>query len=359
MEQFSEVRFVLRSISTKQRRKDVQMLLRAALLGSLFFSFSFAIPASPPFHKRAMSRIASLRESFPPLFPFGFFSPPQQERPSSSVDSRVVVPPPRRLFDEERVLVGEDPLLLTPLVNFCALFDPLETDGAKGAFSLALSPSTFSSRNSLALDLTEFSGYDASTCNLSNGLALHIHALWADAASNSSSNVGCSASTTGGHYDPGLSCSPSSDSREQCELLNRTAKHGYTYLCNPDAFNVEGAFFSCEVGDITGKLGTILPTFIKRDVLPDGASIYQKRIYRFHSLLDRFAPMLPYHNAAGVTKSAIEDGATTAALQKQVGAHHPLWSSVVVHCKDDNARLVCGRLVASSEPCAMPSLFGQ
>jgi hypothetical protein len=305
--------------------------------------------------------MASLKDLFAPLFPFGFL--PHHERPSASsstVDSSAVVPPPRRLFNNERALVGADPLPSTPAINFCAVFDPLETEGAAGAFSLALSPSTFSSRNSLALDLTEFSGYDASTCNLSNGLTLHIHGLWEDDASNSSSNFGCGAEKTGGHFDPALSCSPSSDSREQCELLNRTANHGYSYLCTPDIFNA-GNFFSCEVGDLSGKLGTIFPTFVKQDVLPDGASIYQKRIYRFNSLVDRFAPMRHYHNAADVAEPVTLDGGTTAPpsfpLQKQVAP--PTWSSVVVHCKDDNSRLVCGRLVASSEPCAMPSLFGK
>ena len=61
-------------------------------------------------------------------------------------------------------------------------------------------------------------------------------------------------------YDPSFACSESSQSASnQCGAINRTASQGYTYSCSTSNYDL-GRYSFCEVGDISGKVGTAFPT---------------------------------------------------------------------------------------------------
>ena len=300
--------------------RTIVVLLASLLLLAITGAQAQPSATSPPedaltattFRKKPMSRIESLKTL----------------RSGQQTFNRPTVPGPTAT----RTLSADEE------VHYCAYFDPVEAGGARGSFSMSLSPSTGSSRNNLALDLTELTGGAATKCNLGNGLVGHIHALWT-LDKQSASNAECL--STGGHYDPALACSPSTDSVEQCKLLKRTAADGYKYECSSALFE-SGATFACEVGDLSGKLddgGLLKATFVKEDVLPDGASVFPSRVFQVKNVVDSFAPM-PYYHAD-----------TPRASSTEV----PVWSSVVFHCHDDMARLVCARLVRSDGPCTMPT----
>jgi hypothetical protein len=150
----------------------------------------------------------------------------------------------------------------------------------------------------------DLSGLDT-TCDLSQGLTYHFHTYWTDDAAKASTST---CGDAGGHFDPFLACGPSSqDSAGLCPMLNRTADQGYTYPCTADRY-ASGHHAECEVGDISGKFGRMMPTVAGEKLFVGVASDPNPPIQSNFFMGD------------GVAKQ---------------------WASLVVHCPEDNARLVC------------------
>lgn len=210
------------------------------------------------------------------------------------------------------------PTLATATSCYTAKLDPSSSSGASGFFQMeyaANSRATYTYN----LDLTSFTGF-ASTCNPSNGLTYHAHSFWTNSTSDSGANAFCGASYTGGHYDPSLACSGSSeDIKANCVALGRTADKGYVYAnqCNSAAY-AAGNQALCEVGDFSGKFGALKPTV-------GGGLVFQGFVR------DEVAPFAANYKAAD-------------AVAKP-------WSSVVFHCKDDASRILCGNLVFEEGEC--------
>jgi hypothetical protein len=131
-----------------------------------------------------------------------------------------------------------------------------------------------------------------------------IHSFWTD--SSSSSTTTCS--DTGGHYDPYLACSGSSqDHADKCAKIGRTADQGYTYTCNPEVYK-SGHFSACEVGDLSGKFGRLMPT--------NGTLVFQAE-----------------HIDLGISPAEVNYMSADATSNQ--------WASVVIHCPADSSRLMC------------------
>jgi hypothetical protein len=142
------------------------------------------------------------------------------------------------------------------------------------------------------------------SCDLSQGLTYHVHTSWTDSASASTTTCG----NAGGHYDPFLACGTSSEDKGSlCVQLNRTSSQGYTYPCS-SALYLSGHHSNCEVGDFSGKFGRMMPS-ITNPMVFAGVST------------DPMPPLDANYESAD-------------AVSKQ-------WSSLVVHCPADNARLLC------------------
>ena len=135
-----------------------------------------------------------------------------------------------------------------------------------------------------AVDLGEFGGFelevsgDGSTMSWSTGLwnlqklipleksiGYHIHNEW----SNPKSSIGvsgeeCALGIAGNHYDPYFACGPASAARtladgqpDFCYSLGRSPQD---YICSPGVYNggsTFGRLDQCEVGDLSGKYGSI------------------------------------------------------------------------------------------------------
>lgn len=144
-------------------------------------------------------------------------------------------------------------------------------------------------------------------------MADHLHNFWTDSANSSTTT--CAAA--GSHYDPFLACGPSSDNGAKlCTTLGRTAAQGYTYGCSATSF-AAGYYSSCEVGDLSGKFGRMMPVGLGKSLLFKGENV------------DPFPPLVVDYNAADVVSGS-------------------QWASIVVHCPADNSRLVCAQLIKSN-----------
>ena len=102
--------------------------------------------------------------------------------------------------------------------------------------------------------MSDFTG-EAESCTIENGLVYHVHSFWNNATTTSSANSFCGPTYTGGHYDPSLACSSTSeDAKGLCTALGLTADQGYEYPCNSEDF-ADGNMAKCEIGDLSGKFG--------------------------------------------------------------------------------------------------------
>lgn len=185
----------------------------------------------------------------------------------------------------------------------------IDSDGAVGYFNMEIGNGQAS--YSYYLDLSEFS----TTCDLDLGLKYHIHTYWNydddSTLSATSETEGCVAAYTGGHYDPNLACSTSSqDVSELCLDINRTLSQEYIYGCSTTVY-ADGEYALCEVGDLTNKFGISYPS--------------TGYIFSSSSALIDFQP--PY--------------AANYLTEDQISRQ---WASIVFHCPADSSRLVCAKL---------------
>lgn len=193
---------------------------------------------------------------------------------------------------------------------FRASFDLAKT-GVSGYFDLDIG--TNSAVYSWSFDVSDL----VSACSPEEGLYMHVHSDWDGFAPDvTSSSTSCGGA--GGHYDPTLACASASSMTYECDLLNRTVNAGYSYACNPTGF-AAGLQYQCEVGDIAGKLGALVP---------DSGTDYH--VYS-GSLLDPFPP-----SAINFGDSSASDGIATA------------WQSLVLHCPSTGARLLCAQFTRST-----------
>ena len=196
-------------------------------------------------------------------------------------------------------------------VQYCAKFPGGNDDNILGYFTMKVNHGVAS--YSFSLDLSSFS--DSTTCDLSNGLYYHLHTSWntEDGRNSGLGSTDCGSTVTGGHYDPNLACSASSEEASGlCTALSRTSTLGYTYNCSSSVYSA-GIYGQCEVGDLSGKFGIVYPSSNDRFVQPVAAHTdYQPpTIYNY----------LKNDNVA------------------------KMFSSIVFHCVDSSkTRLICGLL---------------
>ena len=155
----------------------------------------------------------------------------------------------------------------------------------------------------------------------------------------------CTAANTGGHYDPGLACGKNSQFQSSpalCGLISRTASSNppYTYSCNPTNY-FAGMFADCEVGDISGKFGSIKPDSSGISAVL-GTSLYTD-------------PVAPFALDYGLTGGAGQTPGTPG-----VDLTTP-WNSMVFHASPSGDRIFCAVLVpdtTNSSPCYSGLAFG-
>ena len=212
-------------------------------------------------------------------------------------------------------------------VQYCAKF-PGENDSVLGYFTMKVNHGVAS--YSFSLDLSSFS--DSTTCDLTNGLYYHLHTSWNtdDGRNSGLGSTDCGSTVTGGHYDPNLACSASSEEASGlCTTLSRTSTLGYTYNCSTSVYNA-GIYGQCEVGDLSGKFGIVYPTSNYRFVQPFAAHTDYQPPYIYNYLKnDNVAKM---------------------------------FSSIVFHCVDSSkTRLVCALLEEMEDGgvCGTPSTTGE
>eukprot|EP01038_Epipyxis_sp_PR26KG_P005159 gene5159-7182_t len=178
----------------------------------------------------------------------------------------------------------------------------VSNEGAEGYFQMQLSKGE--ATYEVYLDLTGFS----TSCDIASGLTYHIHSYWTDSAKSSTTTC----SSAGGHYDPYLACGTSSEDKANlCVSLNRTVSQNYIYGCNPTDY-AAGHYALCEVGDISGKFGKLLPA-------ASGSLVFKA------SMVDPNPPLAVNYQ-------------TSDLISKQ-------WASIVFHCPADNSRLFCAQLI--------------
>lgn len=171
------------------------------------------------------------------------------------------------------------------------------------------------------LDLSQFTSFGS--CPIASvGLKYHIHATWNNGSDSSSfGSSGCRSAITGGHYDPYIACSTASQYfTTECVDLGRVPASGYTYSCTPSLYN-NGNYSFCEVGDLSGKFGSINDT---------GTSL----VYESGTLTDYFPPLISNY--------------------KYDMTNADMWSSIVFHCGNAAApRLLCADFsMTTTDACA-------
>jgi hypothetical protein len=198
---------------------------------------------------------------------------------------------------------------ITATSDYCARFT--SSEGTQmGYFSMQIGDGQ--SSYSFNLDLSKFAAM--TSCDLSQGLYYHIHSYWAiDDKTSALGSTECGSTYTGGHYDPNLACSSSSQSASaECSLLGRTSNDGYTYNCTTANYQA-GKYALCEVGDLSGKFGIV----------------YGDKNNHFASDGELVDYQPPY--AANYMSS---DNIAT------------MWSSVIFYCVDSSkTRLACAKLI--------------
>ena len=108
-----------------------------------------------------------------------------------------------------------------------------------------------------------------------------------------------------------------------CPVINRTETTGYTYNCSIDNYQ-KGLFYKCEVGDLSGKFGTLV------------SNPNQPYVYQTPDFLADFMP--PYDSTYGVNDSPLSI----------------MWMSLVVHCASNNKRLVCAKFKPQTSSSSCP-----
>jgi hypothetical protein len=118
--------------------------------------------------------------------------------------------------------------------KFCASFSSEATTGVSGYFAMMIQSGVAKYAFNLDLaSLTNDQGCDVAT----SGLKYHIHSYWMNDTSSSTYGPDYCGSA-GGHYDPALACSTSSEySSSICPAINRTVATGYSYTCSPTIFS--------------------------------------------------------------------------------------------------------------------------
>jgi hypothetical protein len=209
-------------------------------------------------------------------------------------------------------------------IQYCAELKAAEAAGASGYVALQVAEGV--ATYSFELNLNSYK--NSTPCDLHDGLKFHIHSYWNSNANGSAANAQCGSSYTGGHYDPNFACSSSSQSiSTQCVSLGRVSP-SYTYSCNTTVY-ASGKYSMCEVGDISGKHGTVYPL---------STSNLQ---YNVNNFLDYLPPY---------TYNYLRQDATSL-----------MWASFVFHCAQNSNRLVCAKFSTTNlSPCqsafdAMPS----
>ena len=175
--------------------------------------------------------------------------------------------------------------------------------------------STGTGQHTLQLDLSQFTTLPGG-CDLSLGLTYHIHSFWNDTSGKLSADNGeCGLGATGNHYDPYLACGPNTEESDLCAALNRTTSSNppYAYPCSAEAYS-DGHYEYCEVGDTSGKFGSLLATDPDMDLYS----------------ADEYDP----------SPALITAYETDSALAHQ-------WSSVVVHC--GSSRILCAKFLPVSD----------
>lgn len=201
--------------------------------------------------------------------------------------------------------------------QYCAT---IQASGALGHVSMEISNGVAQYLFNLDVNSLTTSGL---TCDYAKGLSFHVHSYWNTGASTSSvAYPTCASSITGLHYDPNFACSSKSQQASTgCVSLNRYSPH-YNYTCNSTVFSEQGQYSLCEVGDLTGKFGTIYPK---------SSSNLQ---FAITSPWTDPVPPYPYNF----------DRADLASN---------MWSSIVFHCKSPSAYLLCAKLSSTDlQSCA-------
>lgn len=197
--------------------------------------------------------------------------------------------------------------------DYCATFQAKDAGGVDGIFSMNVENGTALYRYNL-----DVSSFDPGDCDLSEGLSYHIHTYWTNTSTTSGAGAYCGASYTGGHFDPNLACSASSQSASTlCVDIGRTVDSvpSYAYSCSG---NYEtGHYAYCEVGDLSGKFGLAMPN-------EDGTAFDQTT-----NLVDYMPPYIANYKTADEMS-------------------YP-WQSVVFHCKQGGTRLFCAELIEGSD----------
>lgn len=157
-------------------------------------------------------------------------------------------------------------------------------------------------------NMDEFEGVDA--------VAFHLHTKWthADKAYATGGEL-CGGGATGGHYDPFLACGPASaaalpnpDTSSLCYAIYGNYRDQYSCSGAYEA----GEYAKCEVGDLTGKYGTV-------EVESNGKA---KAKFKRDPL-----PALDYHYEENYSENDYDK-----------------FSSIVIH-KATGERILCGKLV--------------
>ena len=195
--------------------------------------------------------------------------------------------------------------------SYCATVDPASSAGASGFFSMTITDGI--GYYDTSLDISNFNQSEKPVgCDFTNGISYHIHSYWNNASSTVSNfGPGCAAAHTGGHYDPGLACGEASQSHAtDCMELKRTSTDGYSYSCDISKP------FTCEVGDISGKFGNLMPS---------SNMVFSSSSSGTDFLTDSYGPY-------------------TAAYDTNDAPLSIMWRSVVWHC-GSGERLVCANLL--------------